>query len=131
MQQPFTGQTLFSQQTDCREPSHSHGYQFVSMYHIMMSSIHIGSFFRSLYFRGSRSVCENCENLHPAKISRYTVTVKMKGTKVPKLWRSSACDCTCVLTRNQSLSCDSLILTMRILFCFCLCKVCSWVSDAL
>ena len=28
---------------------------------------------RGFYFRGSRSVRENRENLHPAKISRYTV----------------------------------------------------------
>ena len=34
---------------------------------------HPGSFFRSLYFRGSWSVCENCKNLHPAKISHCTV----------------------------------------------------------
>jgi len=34
----------------------------ISTYHIMTSSIHLGSFFRSLYFRGSRSVCENREN---------------------------------------------------------------------
>ena len=32
---------------------------------------------------------------------------------------------------NRSLSCDSLGLAMRILLCSCLCKVCSWVSDAL
>ena len=35
----------------------------------------------------------------------------MKGTKVPNPRRSSACDCTCVLTR---LSRDSLMLAMRI-----------------
>ena len=34
----------------------------------------------------------------------------MKGTEVPNPRRSSACDCTCVLTRNRSLSRDSLIL---------------------
>ena len=44
---------------------------------------------------------------------------------------SSACDCTCVLTRNHSLSRDSLMLAMRILFCSCPCKVRSRVSDAL
>ena len=38
----------------------------------------------------------------------------MKGTEVPIPRRSSACDCTCVLTRKRSLSCDSLILAMRI-----------------
>ena len=30
MQRLFTGKTLFSWQTDCREPSRSHRYQFVS-----------------------------------------------------------------------------------------------------
>ena len=55
----------------------------------------------------------------------------MKGTEVPNPRRSSACDCTCVLTRNRTLSCDSLMLGMRILFCSCPCKVRSRVSDAL
>ena len=44
--------------------------------HVMTSSISIFklcSFFRGFYFRGSRSVRENRENLHPAKISRYLV----------------------------------------------------------
>ena len=54
----------------------------------------------------------------------------MKGIEVPNPWHSSACDCTCVLIRNRSLARDSLILAMHILFCFCLCKVCSRVSDA-
>ena len=49
--------------------------------------------------------------------------LQMKGTEVPNPQRSSACDCTCVLTRNRSLSCDSLILAMRIV-----CKVYSEVS---
>ena len=30
-------------------------------------------FFRGFYFRGSRFVRENRENLHPVKISRYTI----------------------------------------------------------
>ena len=38
----------------------------------------------------------------------------MKGTEVPNPQRSSACDCTCVLTRNWSLSHDSLMLAMCI-----------------
>ena len=38
----------------------------------------------------------------------------MKGTEVPNPRRSSACDCTCVLTRNRSLCHDSLMLAMRI-----------------
>ena len=41
---------------------------------------------------------------------------EIKGTEVPNPWRSSACDCTCVLTRNQSLSRDSVILAMHIVF---------------
>ena len=55
----------------------------------------------------------------------------MKSTEVPNPPRSSACDCTCVLTRNRSLSHDSPMLAMRILFFSCPCKVCSRVSDAL
>ena len=37
------------------------------------NSVLVHFFFCGFYFRGSRSVCENRENLHPAKISRYTV----------------------------------------------------------
>ena len=57
----------------------------------------------------------------------------MKGTEVPNPRHSSACDCTCAFTRNQSLSRDSLILATRILFFFflALVKVRSRVSDAL
>ena len=40
----------------------------------------------------------------------------MKGTEVPNPWRSSACD---------------VLVAMRILFCSCLCTVCSKVSDSL
>ena len=47
---------------------------------------------------------------------------------MPNPRRSSACDSTCVLTRNRSLSRDSLMLAMRIVFP---CKVHSRVSDAL
>ena len=36
----------------------------------------------------------------------------MIGTEVPNPRCSSACDCTCVLTRNQSLSRDSLMLAI-------------------
>ena len=50
---------------------------------------------------------------------------------MPNPWRSSACDCTCVLTRNRSLSRDSLMLAMCILFCSCPCKVRSRVSGTL
>ena len=40
----------------------------------MTSSIFIlAHFFHALYFCRNRSVCENHENSHPAKISRYTV----------------------------------------------------------
>ena len=38
----------------------------------------------------------------------------MKGTEVPNPRRSSACDCTCGLTRNQLPSCESFILAMHI-----------------
>ena len=42
--------------------------------HVMTSSISVlVHFFCGFYFRRSRSVRENRENLHPAKISRYTV----------------------------------------------------------
>ena len=50
---------------------------------------------------------------------------------MPNPRRSIACDCTCVLIRNRTPSRDSLMLAMRILFCSCLCKVHSRVSDAL
>ena len=50
---------------------------------------------------------------------------------MPNPRHSIGCDCTCVLTRNQTPSRDSLMLAMRILFCSCPCKVCSRVSDAL
>ena len=61
---------------------------------------------------------------HLVKVIGWSSTkCKMKGTEVPNPQRSSAWDYTCVLTKNRSLSCDSLILAMRILFCFCLCKV--------
>ena len=43
---------------------------------------------------------------------------QMKGPEVPNPWRSSACDCTYVLTRNRTLSRDSLMLAMRILLLF-------------
>jgi len=60
-----------------------------------------------------------------------SLLTEMKGTEVPNPQRSSACGYTCVLTRNRSLSRDSLILAMRILFYFCLCKIRSQVYDAL
>ena len=43
--------------------------------HVMTSQFHLSAFFCGFYFRGSRSVRENRENLHPAKISRYTVAL--------------------------------------------------------
>ena len=36
-------------------------------------NFHLSSFFRGFYFRVSKSVREQRENLHPAKISRYTI----------------------------------------------------------
>ena len=82
---------------------------------------------------------------------RMQVTVQMKGTEVPNPRRSSACDCTCVLIDHclVTLSClpcafffvpayaqfaqrfQSLMLAMRILFCSCLCKIRSQISDDL
>ena len=50
---------------------------------------------------------------------------------MPNPRRSRACDCTCVVTTNRSLSRNSFMLAIRILFCYCPCKVCSRVSDAL
>ena len=57
----------------------------------------------------------------------------MKGTEVPNPRRSSACDCTCVLTRI-----DHCLVNNRschacrcVWFCSYLCKVCSRVSEAL
>ena len=54
----------------------------------------------------------------------------MKGTEVPNPQRSSACDCTCVLTRI-----DHYLVTLSrlpyALFCSCLYKVRSRISDAL
>ena len=58
--------------------------------------------------------------------NRIALQAKWKGPEVPNPRRSSACDCTCVLTRNQSLSCD----LPHALFCSCPCKVRSRVSDA-
>ena len=55
-----------------------------------------------------------------------TGKIEMKGTEVPNPRRSSACDCTCVLTRI-----DHCLVTLSCLPCACLCKVCSRISDAL
>ena len=53
-------------------------------------------------------------------------TSVMKGTEVPNLRRSSACDCTSVLTRI-----DYCLVTLSCLPWACLCKVRSQISDAL
>ena len=45
-------------------------------------------FFCGFYFRGSRSVRENRENLHPAKISRYMVAHEKTITGLPQIWLS-------------------------------------------
>ena len=52
------------------------------------------------------------------RVSKKVTYERMKGTEVPNPRRSSACDCTCVLTRNRSLSRDSLMLA-HALFCSC------------
>ena len=65
-------------------------------------------------------VCIELQNTHSMSTFTcgqdisVTTTNIMNGTKVPNSQRSSACDCTRVLTRNRSLSCDSLMLAMRI-----------------
>ena len=76
------------------------------------------------------------------------VATIMKGTEVPNPRRSSACNCTCCHAHSVFLlPMHSLLkgfrfshvlcilsrslLVMHILFCSCLCKVCSRVSDAL
>ena len=56
---------------------------------------------------------------------------KIKGTEVPNPWRSSTCDCTCVLTRI-----DHCLMTLSCLPCaFCFvpayAKVRSQISDIL
>ena len=56
LQQPFTGQTLFSWKTDCREPSCSHRYQFASTYHIITLSIPSWLIFLPFIF-SRRRVC--------------------------------------------------------------------------
>ena len=50
--------------------------------------------------------------LQPVLPARGEYHVNMEGTEVPNPWRSSACDCTCVLEKR--LSRDSLMLAMRI-----------------
>ena len=55
----------------------------------------------------------NCYTIHVILVVSLLSRIKptrMKGTEVPNPRRSSACDCTCVLTRNRSLSCDSRVL---------------------
>ena len=68
----------------------------------------------------------------PSHIVYCTTKIRlvMKGTEVPNPRRSSARDCTCVLTRI-----DHCLVTLSCLpcalFCSCLCKVRSRISDAL
>ena len=70
LQQPFRGQT------DCREPSHSHGYSAYA--HNDIINFQLSSFFYGFYFRGSRSIHENHENLHPAKIPAIQYTLEAR-----------------------------------------------------
>jgi len=63
--------------------------------YIMTSSTPPCSFFRGLYFRGSRSVREN---LHPVKISRYTVLLLRMAkwtmyTTITWVNHTSSCSC--------------------------------------
>ena len=49
---------------------------------------------------------------HAIVVTKYLA--KMKGTECLNPRRSSACDCTCMLIRNRTLSHDSLLLVMCI-----------------
>ena len=51
-------------------------------------NFHLSAFFCGFYFRGSRSVRENRENLHPAKISRYTVFAVTKFSSTEERGRA-------------------------------------------
>ena len=65
-------------QRDCREPSRSYiMYYFVSTY--THNDLHLSWLFHGFYLRVNRSVREN---LHPVKISRYTVPTTFLATKV-------------------------------------------------
>ena len=72
------------------------------------------------YETESTNLCLHMEN------KNLSLTIEMKGTEVPNPRRSSACDCTCVLTRI-----DHRLVTLSCLPCACLCKVCSQISDTL
>ena len=71
---------LYSNHLEGRQTVENHlvhiGTNSYRCMHVMMSSISIlSAFFCGFYFCGSRFVRENRENLHPAKISRYTVPI--------------------------------------------------------
>ena len=73
------------------------------------------------------NLCEKCfmyKDLYAGLQTRVHKT--MKGTEVPNPRPSSACDCTCVLTRI-----DHCLVTLSCLPCTCLCKVRSRISDTL
>ena len=52
----YRADTIFM--ADCREPSHSHGYQLISMYNVMTSSIHLGSFIFSRFIFSRKQICQ-------------------------------------------------------------------------
>ena len=86
----------------------------------------------SLFFVGSFGLSISSALIPAYMCITPVINNLMKGTEVPNPRRSSACDCTCVLTRNRSLSRDYPMLAMRIVFNgSCPCKVRSRVSDAL
>ena len=71
---------LYSNHLEGRQTVENHlvhiGTNSYRCMHVMMSSISIlSAFFCGFYFCGSRFVRENRENLHPAKIPRYTVPI--------------------------------------------------------
>ena len=59
------------------------------------------------------------QNLHSKDSHSIMVTkycAKMKGTKVPNPWRSSAFDCTCVLTRiDHSLNSSTMMFALELI----------------
>ena len=100
---------LYSRRLILLYSNHLEGRQTVENYlvhigtqcmHVMMSeNFHLSSFFCGFYFCGSRSVCKNHENLHPAEISHYTVGGAVTGVIFSKRWSldfklCDACSCT-------------------------------------
>ena len=59
--------------------------------------------------------CEYCEAATPLEELKVNIHPKiMKGTEVPNPRRSSACDCTCVLTRTDHCLVNNSIMTFAL-----------------